>query len=104
MALIQVNVPDDIKAKADAAFARSGITTPAAMKMMVTQVAREDRTPFDGLFNGAPGLRLTEDMRRDMLIAEAQEHGIIPDDATDAKTIPDDVLAELGLTAEEVGQ
>ena len=26
------------------------------------------------------------------------------DDATDARTIPDDVLGELGLTAQEVGQ
>ena len=31
MALIQINVPDDVKARADAAFARNGITTPAAM-------------------------------------------------------------------------
>ena len=51
MALIQVNVPDDVKARADAAFARNGITTPAAMKMMVTQVAHENRTPFDGVFS-----------------------------------------------------
>ena len=28
MALIQVNVPDDVKARADAAFARNGITPP----------------------------------------------------------------------------
>ena len=68
MALIQVNVPDDVKARADAAFARNGITTP------------------------------------DMLLAEAQEYGLIADDATDARTIPDDVLGELGLTAQEVGQ
>ena len=78
MALIQINVPDDVKARADAAFARNGITTPAAMKMMVTQV--------------------------DMLLAEAQEYGLVADDATDARTIPDDVLGELGLTAQEVGQ
>ena len=51
MALIQINVPDDVKARADAAFARNGITTPAAMKMMVTQVANENRTPFDGVFS-----------------------------------------------------
>ena len=31
MALIQINVPDDVKARADAAFARNGITTPAAV-------------------------------------------------------------------------
>ena len=94
MALIQVNVPDDVKARADAAFARNGITTPAAMKMMVTQVANENRTPFDGVFSSPSAREL----------AEAQEYGLIADDATDARTIPDDVLGELGLTAQEVGQ
>ena len=104
MALIQVNVPDDVKARADAAFARNGITTPAAMKMMVTQVANENRTPFDGVFSSPSARELGEDVRRDMLLAEAQEYGLIADDATDARTIPDDVLGELGLTAQEVGQ
>ena len=99
MALIQVNVPDDVKARADAAFARNGITTPAAMKMMVTH-----RTPFDGVFSSPSARELGEDVRRDMLLAEAQEYGLIADDATDARTIPDDVLGELGLTAQEVGQ
>ena len=104
MALIQVNVTDDVKARADAAFARNGITTPTAMKMMVTQVANENRTPFDGVFSSLSARELGEDVRRDMLLAEAQECGLIADDATDARTIPDDVLGELGLTAQEVGQ
>ena len=81
-----------------------GITTPAAMKMMVTQVANENRTPFDGVFSSPSARELGEDVRRDMLLAEAQEYGLIADDATDARTIPDDVLGELGLTAQEVGQ
>mgnify|MGYP000957459843 CR=1 FL=1 len=81
-----------------------GITTPAAMKMMVTQVAHENRTPFDGVFSSPAARELGEDVRRDMLLAEAQEYGLIADDATDARTIPDDVLRELGLTAQEVGQ
>ena len=38
MALIQVNVPDDVKARADAAFARNGITTPAAMKLSLIHI------------------------------------------------------------------
>ena len=117
MALIQINVPDDVKARADAAFARNGITTPAAvnaatvadpthaaMKMMVTQVAHENRTSFDGVFSSPAARELGEDVRRDMLLAEAQEYGLVADDATDARTIPDDVLGELGLTAQEVGQ
>ena len=74
MALIQINVPDDVKARADAAFARNGITTPAAMKMMVTQVANENRTPFDGVFSSPSARELGEDVRRDMLLAEAQEY------------------------------
>jgi RHH-type rel operon transcriptional repressor/antitoxin RelB len=104
MALIQINVPDDIKARADAAFARNGITTPSAMKMMVTEVANEDRTPFDGLFSSGISEELASNVRRDMLRVEAQEYGLIPDDATDAQVIPDSVLAKLGLTADEVGQ
>ena len=104
MALIQINVPDDIKQRADTAFARNGITTPSAMKMMVTQVANEGRTPFDGLFSAGISRDLAEDVRRDMLRVEAQEYGLLPDDAVDARIIPDDVLEELGLNAEEVGQ
>ena len=104
VALIQINVDDKIKQKADAAFARCGITTPMAMRMMVTQVAAEDRTPFDGLFLGGTSVQLAEDVRRDMLYAEAQEYGIIPDDATNALVISDEALAELGLAPHEVGQ
>ena len=104
MALIQVNVPDDVKRRADAAFARSGITTPGAMRMMVTQVANEGRTPYDGLFFSDEARELADDVRRDMVRAEAQEFGLLPDDATDATTISEGVLAELGLTARDVGQ
>lgn len=107
MALIQVTVDDEIKRKADAAFARNGITTPMAMRMLVTQVANEDRTPFDGVFFSPSGVELAEDVRRDMVYAEAQEYGLIPDDSiasTGDFTIPDDVLDDLGLTPEEVGQ
>lgn len=67
MALIQINVPDDVKVRADAAFARNGITTPGAMKMMVTQVASENRTPFDGLFSVGISRELAQGVRRDML-------------------------------------
>ena len=104
MALIQVNVPDDVKQRADAAFARSGITTPGAMRMMVTKVANEDKTPFDGLFFADEARVLADDVRRDMVRTEAQEFGLLPDDATDATIIPEGILAELGLTAHDVDQ
>ncbi len=104
MALVQTTVDDDVKARADAAFAQNGITTPMAIRMMITQVANEGRTPFDGIFTSGAATELAEDVRRDMVYAEAQEYGFIPDDADDASTISEEALAELGLSPDEVGQ
>lgn len=105
MALIQLNVPDDVKERADAAFARSGLTTPYAMRIMVNQVAETGRTPFDGLFSSPAGRQYSDDVRLAMLRAEAQEYGLIEDDAgSDPLEIPSDILAEMGISPEEVGQ
>lgn len=105
MALIQLNVPDDIKERADAAFARSGLTTPYAMRIMVNQVAETGRTPFDGLFSSPAGRQYSDDVRLAMLRAEAQEYGLLEDDAADDPLeIPADILAEMGISPEEVGQ
>ena len=105
MALIQLNVPDDVKARADAAFARSGLTTPYAMRIMVSQVAETGRTPFDGLFSSPAGRQYSDDVRLAMLRAEAQEYGLIPDDASDDPLeIPTDILAEMGVSPSEVRQ
>lgn len=105
MALIQLNVPDDVKARADAAFARSGLTTPYAMRIMVNQVAETGRTPFDGLFSSPTGRQYSDDVRLAMLRAEAQEYGLLEDDAADDPLeIPADILTEMGISPEEVGQ
>ena len=105
MALIQLNVPDDVKERADAAFARSGLTTPYAMRIMVNQVAETGRTPFDGLFSSTAGRQYSDDVRLAMLRAEAQEYGLLEDDAADDPLeIPADILAEMGISPEEVGQ
>lgn len=105
MALIQLNVPDDVKERADAAFARSGLTTPYAMRIMVNQVAETGRTPFDGLFSSPAGRQYSDDVRFAMLRAEAQEYGLLEDDAADDPLeIPADILAEMGISPEEVGQ
>lgn len=105
MALIQLNVPDDVKERADAALARSGLTTPYAMRIMVNQVAETGRTPFDGLFSSPEGRQYSDDVRLAMLRAEAQEYGLLEDDAAgDPREIPADILAEMGISPEEVGQ
>lgn len=102
MALVQVNVPDDVKTRADEAFARNGITTPGAMRMMITQVANTGVTPFDGVFSGLKSKELTEDIYIDTLREEAKEYGIIPDDAHDATKMSQDILDILGVSTEEV--
>lgn len=105
MALIQTTVDDSVKQRADKVFERAGLTTPMAVRVMVTQVANEGRSPFDGLFSRGTAVELAEDVKRDMIIAEAQEYGIIPDDSLpDPLSIPSDVLASLGIKPAEVGQ
>ena len=105
MALIQVRVDDAVKEKADEAFARSGMTTPSGMKAIITQIANDGRTPFDGLLSSVPYEAMSECMRRAMVRAEAIELGIIPDDSSDDPTrVPNDVLDYLGINPSEVGQ
>lgn len=103
MALIQTTVDDSVKARADKVFERCGLTTPMAVRVMVTQVANEGRSPFDGLFSREPAVGLVEDIKRDMVYAEAQEYGLIPDDSPQSpSTVPSDVLSSLGVKCQEV--
>ncbi len=59
---------------------------------------------FAGLCSHEPDYKLFQGVRSGLLRAEAQEYGLLPDDAVDASIIPNDMLDELGLIAEEVGQ
>lgn len=103
MALLQTTIDDDVKERADKVFARSGLTSAMAMRVIMSQVAYTGISPFDGLF--LRGMEpIPYHIRREMVRAEAIEYGLLPDDSFDALTIPDDVLDMLGLTAEEVGQ
>lgn len=102
MALLQTTVDDDVKARADKVFARSGLTTAMAVRVMVTQVANTGVSPFDGLFMGQGGQNYSDEVRLAMLREEAKEYGLIPDDSFDATTMPNDVLDILGVTADEV--
>lgn len=102
MALLQTTIDDDVKARADAVFARNGLTSAMAMRVMVTQVANTGISPFDGLFLGPAGRQFSDEVHLAMLREEAKEYGLIPDDAFDATTMPDDVLEMLGVDASEV--
>jgi len=102
MALLQTTIDDDIKARADAVFARSGLTSAMAVRVMVTQVANTGVSPFDGLFTTRGYEQFSEEVHLAMLREEAKEYGLIPDDSFDATTMPDDILEMLGVTAEQV--
>ena len=50
LSLVQVKVPADVRAAADAAFARNGLTTNMAMRMMLYQIAKSGKTPLDDVW------------------------------------------------------
>ncbi|GAB2027142.1 type II toxin-antitoxin system RelB/DinJ family antitoxin [Lactovum odontotermitis] len=103
MSLIQINVPSDIKEKADKAFSRSGLTTPMAMKILITQVANSGHTPFDNLFTKSAYKEYSEEVSRAMIREEAMEYGFIPDTAKVwTGDFDDETLEILGLTREEL--
>ena len=104
MALLQTTIDDDVKERADKVFARSGLTSAMAMRVIMSLVAYTRISPFDGLF--LRGIEpVPEYIRREMVRAEAIEYGLLPDDSLDDPThIPDDLLEEWGILPEEVGQ
>ncbi len=102
MALLQTHIDDDIKARADKVFARSGLTSAMAVKVMVTQVANTGISPFDGLFSTPSGQAFSDEVRIAMLREEAIEAGLLPDDSFDAGTMPNEILDLLDVTEDEV--
>lgn len=104
MALIQINVDDDVKARCDAAYARHGMTTPGAMKVLAYETALSGRTPFDGMsaYLGGDGA-YADDLRRDIVAAWACELGLLESHSA-GRDVPLDVLEELGIAPDEVGQ
>lgn len=104
MALVQTTIDDDVKKRADEVFARSGLTSAMAMRVMITQVANTGSSPFDGLFLAKGGQAYSDEIRRAMVREEAKEYGLIPDDAQDDPTeVPSDLLDAWGISAVEVG-
>ena len=102
MALLQTTIDDEVKERADKVFARSGLTTAMATRVMVTQVANTGISPFDGLFSTPSSMALSDEVRIAMLREEAIEAGLIPDDSFDASTMPTEILDLLEVTEEEV--
>lgn len=102
MALLQTTIDDEVKERADKVFARSGLTTAMATRVMVTQVANTGISPFDGLFSTPSSRVISDEVRIAMLREEAIEAGLIPDDSFDASTMPTEILDLLEVSEEEV--
>lgn len=102
MALLQTTIDDDVKARADEVFARSGLTSAMAMRVMVTQVANSGVSPFDGLFSTPSAQLFSDEVRIAMLREEAIEAGLLPDDSFDAGEMPGEILDMLEVTADQV--
>ena len=51
MALLQTTIDDDVKKRADEVFARSGLTSAMAVRVMVTQVANTGVSPLMASFS-----------------------------------------------------
>lgn len=102
MALLQTTIDDDVKMRADKVFARSGLTSAMAMRVMITQVANTGISPFDGLFSTPAARSYSEEVRLAMLREEAIEAGLLPDDSFDATTMPPEILDLLGVAEDQV--
>lgn len=48
--LIQLKIPAETKVKVDEILKKHGLSTQAAVKMFLTQIANTGRSPFDGIF------------------------------------------------------
>lgn len=81
----------------------SGLSVPKTAGSVYCQGAELDESPTDiPLHRDYP---YSESVRLAMRQAEVQEYGLTEDDSgDDPLRIPDDILAEMGISPDEVGQ
>lgn len=78
--LVQIRLPEDVKAKLDAIFTTEGTTTPQGLKMIATQIANHGYSPFTFYYeqySRPVGSELKQELRSE----ELKLLGIIPNDA-----------------------
>lgn len=97
----------EIRAEESARVAKapfeSGLSVPKTAGSEYCQGAELDESPADiPLYRDHP---YSESVRLAMCQAEAQEYGLSDDDSgNDPLRIPDDILSEMGVSPDEVGQ
>lgn len=89
----------------DRAPVKSDLSVPKTVSVEDRQGAETDESSASPQSWLLPNRPYSEEVRLAMRQAEAQEYGLIEDDSgDDPLKIPDDILAEMGISPEEVGQ
>lgn len=92
-------------ARVDKAPFESDLSVPNTASSVYCQGAEFDEPPADLQLTSHLDFPYSESVRLAMRQAEDQEYGLSEDDSgDDPLRIPDDVLAEMGISPEEVGQ
>lgn len=83
----------------------SDLSVPKTASNVNCQAAEFDEPPADLQITSHLDFPYSESVRLAMRQAEAQEYGLSEDDSGyDPIRIPDDILAEMGISPDEVGQ
>ena len=103
MAQASPEIRAEESARVDKAPFESDLSAPNTASSVYCQGAEFDELPTDIPFHR--DYPYSESVRMAMLQAEAQEYGLADDDSgDDPLRIPDDILAEMGVSPDEVGQ
>lgn len=103
MAQASPEIRAEESARVDKVPFEGDLSAPKTVSSEYCQGAEFDESPADiPLHRDYP---YSESVRLAMLQAEAQEYGLADDDSgDDPLRIPDDILAEMGVSPDEVGQ
>lgn len=83
----------------------SDLSVPKAVSSEYCQGVEFDESPVDLQTTSHRNHPYSESVRLAMRQTEAQEYGLAEDDSgDDPLRIPDDILAEMGISPDEVGQ
>lgn len=105
MAQVSPEISADESVWVDRAAVESDLSVPKAVSSGDSQDAELDESPASSQSWLHLNRPYSESVRPAMRQAEAQEYGLAEDDSGDDPIrIPDDILAEMGISPEEVGQ
>lgn len=105
MVLTSPELPSEKSAWMDREPVESDLSVPKAVSSGYRQSAETDESLASSQSWLLPNRPYSEDVRLAMRQAEAQEYGLAEDDSGyDPIRIPDDILAEMGVSPDEIGQ